>query len=470
MKKHKADFVYQRVYRYLLRLTDELQGESSAKLPSLRQMARRLRVSISTIQSAYTLLEKEGRIRSIPKSGYFMLPLGNGSIPCEGDLLDRFCANARRPGVCLLGGDNPTLLLSLEGQQLVLERELLRQYPQPSDPRVQPFGDIELRTAIAARYTRSTHSCWHADDVYIGPDLQAILKIVLETLDLRGRTVLIESPCHWTQLRLLQSFDIRVVELPTGDNGLDFQRLDHLLGREEVALALLPSWLNDARGSALSPAERRELADRLNRQHIWVLENDSHGELGFGAPAERLRDWIDPRRLLVFGSFDKMIGPEASCGYLLCKQVSPQWQRSFVLRSFCLPPIRQKAIARLCSSGQLDDHLIGLRQVLAARMQGLAALLREHVGDALRFEVPHGGTAIWAESTQAVDLVQVVDRLFAQRIVLAPGEIFSLQGAFRQNLRISYAIDWDQDISAVLDALNEALHRARLPQGDTGRH
>ena len=59
------------VYRYLMRLIAESAGDGNARLPSLRQLANRLNVSISTIQYAYSLLEKEGRIYSVAKSGYY---------------------------------------------------------------------------------------------------------------------------------------------------------------------------------------------------------------------------------------------------------------------------------------------------------------------------------------------------------------------------------------------------------------
>jgi DNA-binding transcriptional MocR family regulator len=55
MDHHKTDFAYQMVYRYLLRLTNELSAGPAVRLPSLRLLARRLRVSISTVQNAYSL-------------------------------------------------------------------------------------------------------------------------------------------------------------------------------------------------------------------------------------------------------------------------------------------------------------------------------------------------------------------------------------------------------------------------------
>ncbi len=80
MKDH-TDFAYQAVYRYLVRLANQEQGELVLKMPSLRQLARRLRVSISTVQSAYSLLEEEGRVYSVAKSGYYAVPRSSASDP-----------------------------------------------------------------------------------------------------------------------------------------------------------------------------------------------------------------------------------------------------------------------------------------------------------------------------------------------------------------------------------------------------
>ncbi|WP_295475459.1 PLP-dependent aminotransferase family protein [uncultured Pseudomonas sp.] len=462
--KEKDDFAYQTVYRYLVRLIDEMQTDSTLKMPSLRQLARRLRVSISTIQSAYGLLEQEGRICSVPKSGYYAMP---GSFDSEaacpgGSLLDRLYHNVRRPGVTMLSGDEPHLLLSLESALQSTERELMRQYPQPLATGFQPFGDLELRSALAARYTRNAQDCWHAEQVYVGPDLLGMLKIVVQTLNLVGTTVLVESPCTWTVLRLLQALNVQVVELPLGEDGnVRLTELDHLLLEYPISLAILPSSLNPVRGTRQSLDNRRGMAQLLNRYGTWVLENDSHGELAFAAAGPCLRELIDPQRLLILGSFDKVLGPEAPYGYLLCKQFDERWQAYFLLRAFDLPPVRQKAIARLCNSGRLDEHLAELRRTLEARMQQMGELLDRHLGCWLRYELPVGGSGIWAQSQQCVDMRQVFDQLLQRRLVIAPGELFSLSGLHRQHLRISYALDWSQDVAGLLMALGEALQQAR---------
>ena len=459
MKGRETDFAYQAVYRYLTTLINEPGADVRVRLPSLRQLAERLNVSISTIQYAYSLLEKEGRVYSVAKSGYYALP-----VPCVAalgggdDLLETLYVNARRPGMRVLSADEPASMQPLDSPLLLLERELLRQYPRSSQMPSQPWGELELRAALAARYTSSPARCWNADDVYIGADLRGVLEILIAVLALKDATVLVESPCDWSLLRLLQAADVRVVELPLlADGDISLEQLEHLLAKEAVRLVVLSSVMNMPRGTLVPVANRRAVARLLERHGAWVLENDSYTDLAFEAGVTPLRDLLDPDRLIVFSSFEKTIGPEAPYGYVLSRQLTLQLQRHFLLRAFRLSPMRQKAIARLYSNGRIDQHLLVLRRLLRESATATTRLLGERLGDSLQWVEPQGGATLWMRSVRRVDLRRVFQRLLAQRIVIAPGELFSIQGLYAQHLRLTHAVGGTDDLDAGLWALAEAL-------------
>jgi DNA-binding transcriptional MocR family regulator len=196
----------------------------------------------------------------------------------------------------------------------------------------------------------------------------------------------------------------------------------------------------------------------LLAQHgSWVLENDCYGELGFEPDGLRFRDLLDPDRLIVFSTFEKVIGPEAPYGYLLSRHLRLELQRQFLLRSFRLSPIRQKAIARLYGNGRIDHHLHVLRRLLKDRKVQMTQLLQERLGDALQFVDPQGGATIWARSLRQVDVHRVFQRLLKHQVVIAPGELFSLQGLHAQHLRLSHTYGGDHDLAAVLGLLGDAL-------------
>lgn len=455
----ETDFAYQTVYRYLSHLINEPVCDAPVRLPSLRQLADRLGVSISTIQYAYSLLEKEGRVYSVAKSGYYASPVSAITLPGNGgDLLENVYLHARRPGMLVLSADEPALLQPLDSPLLVLERELLRQYPRQPQTPSHPCGELELRTALAARYTTSPLHSWGANDVYIGADLRGVLEILITVLRLKGAVVLVESPCDWMILRLLQAADVQVIELALqADGSLDLQHLQELLETRPVRLLMLSSGVSLPNGTQAADEHRLATAGLIERHGSWLLENDCYGDLGFEAHGMKFRELVDPDRLLVFSTFEKIIGAEAPYGYLLSRHFGDELQRRFLLRSFRLSLIRQKAIARLYSSGRIDQHLQVLRRLLKERMLQMTQLLQERLGDALQFVEPQGGATIWVRSLRQVDNRRVFQRLLKYQVVIAPGELFSLQGLHTQHLRLSHTFEGEHDLGAALNLLGDAL-------------
>jgi DNA-binding transcriptional MocR family regulator len=458
----ETDFAYQAVYRYLNQLINEPQSHGEVRLPSLRQLSERLGVSISTIQYAYSLLEKEGRVYSVAKSGYYAQAVPSSAAPgSSGDLLENIYVNARRPGMRVLSADDPAALQPLDSPLLMLERELLRQYPRQPQWLSQPCGEAELRTVLAARFTTSPAHCWHAEDVYIGADLRGVLEILISVLGLRQSTMVVESPCDWVILRLLKSAEVRVIELPLEAGGvLDPQRLEALLKTETVRLILLSSKLNMPCGSLICEDNRHVIAHLLAYHGTWVLENDCYSELDDDGEGQRLRDLLDPERLLVFSTFEKFMGVEAPYGFVLARAWRSELQRHFLLRSFRLSPVRQKAIARLYSGGRIDQHLLILRRLLKERRTQLIQLLRERLGESLHIVEPQGGATVWLRSLRQVDMALVFQRLLSQQVIIAPGELFSLHGLHAQHLRLSPIGYADEELAGVVGLLGDALRLA----------
>ncbi len=420
--ERQADFAYQAVYRYMINLINEVSLEKPVKLPSLRQLSTRLKVSISTIQYAYSILEKEGRIYSVAKSGYSAWPVATGAqMVTSEDLLERLYAAARRPAMVVLSGDEPALLGSLDGTLLTLERQLIRRYPHHLQTHSQPSGVWELRAALAARYTASPTRCWQADEVYIGADLRGVLEILIDVLGLKGSVVVAESPCDYLVLRLLQGAGVRVIELPwQADGRFDLTTFEYLLSHEPVRLVLLSSVVSMPSGSVLSVQERLQVAHLLDRFGCWLLENDTFGELSFVPSPAALRHLVNPERLMVFSSFEKILGPEAPFGFLLSRQLSSELQRQFLLRAFRLSSIRQRAIARLYESGRFDQHLQALRQRLREQAQAMSHRLDARLEGRVNYRAPIAGASFWLQSTAAVDMRQVFQRMVTQQVVIAP--------------------------------------------------
>ncbi|PRW87613.1 GntR family transcriptional regulator [Pseudomonas simiae] len=455
-------FAYQSVYRYLVELIEASSAQGEQKLPSLRQLAQRLGVSVSTTKYAYSLLEDEGRVYARPKLGYFtrLIPAPL-STERSSNLLDQVFANSRQPGMLALSADVPAILLSLENPLLMIERELARHYPRALTPQYLPYGEPELRAALAERYTCSTDHYWQAGQVYIGADLHSVLELSLNALDLAGTVALVESPCSWAILRQLQAANIRVIELHLDADGrFDLHALNERLEHEPIRLAVLSSTVNIPHGSRMPSEDKQQICRWLAERDIWLFENDTYGDLYFATQPARYRDFADPQRLLVFSTFDKVIGSEAPYGYVLCRGCGPQLQRMFLERAFRLSPIRQKAIAKLFTSKRIDAHLHKLRALLHDCMIRMKNLLDQYAKGAFEVMTPQGGACFWLAAMCPVDMRRVFEHLLVERIVIAPGELFSQQGSWKQHLRLSFTLDWSKDIAQAVEQLSQAIRQS----------
>ncbi len=460
-KTNNNRFAYQAVHRYLIELITQLAPGTCNKLPSLRDLARRLDVSISTIQHAYSMLEHEGRVQSVPKSGYFargseiILQAHDGE-----DLLQDLQAHASSSQMLVFNGAQS--LSSLEANLLGIERQLLRQHPKFTGL-VHSNGDLELRTALAAHYTQSVQLYWSADDVYLSSDLYSLFETLLAALELQGCTILVTSPCSWRLLRILQACGLRVIEMPLNSDGsLNLEHFAYLLQREPVRIVMLASRLNSPHGSLVSPAQYQAISELLDQYGVWLLENDLDAEYCFAAhPQVCLREMVDPQRLLVFSSLERTVGAEAPFAYLLSRHCPQQLQRQFLARCFHLPPLRQQAVARLYGKGRIDIHLQKVRLHLFERVTHLYQQMQVYLGAHMHFKMPAGGTTIWAHTRALVDMRELFQRLLKQGLVIAPGELFSLQGDYRQHLRLGCPSRQPQDLQVGLKVLREELQRAQ---------
>ncbi|WP_070094457.1 aminotransferase class I/II-fold pyridoxal phosphate-dependent enzyme [Pseudomonas monteilii] len=443
----RGEFAYQGVYRYLDALIAQADYAEQGRLPSLRDLARRLRVSLATVQCAYSLLERQGRVRSVPKSGYFV------------NFAEREVDSPGADAALVL----PAFPLPMPSPR-TLERTLLaheRRLSRQGGEATWRLGNgALLRSALATRYTRASGHCWNARHVHLATDVQALLETLLLALHLQGATAVVATPCCWLLLNGLQQAGMRVLEAPmAAHGGLDIRAFARLLEREPVQLVVMPSCLSVPLGRLMPAQDQQQLARLLAEHSALLLENDLDSDHCFaGPPASRLRDGIDASRLLILGSLEATIGAEAPYAYLLCRQ--PGVDEAIVRRGFLLPPLRQHAVANTFAKGEVDESLAALRFDLQARMEHLCSRIELRLGTHLAFARPDGGRGIWARLNQPIDTKVLLAAVAGTPLSVIPGELFGLKGSFPQHVLLVWCAEsWD--------GLEQALRR--LGRGLVGR-
>lgn len=428
------EFAYRKVYRYIEALIDQSPPGQRQRLPSLRGLASRLRVSLGTVQHAYNLLEEAGRVERLPRSGYFVHSASSSEV----------ALTPRQPPVF-----EPSLFeLNLHNHERRLARQRLRAMGWGQDPR-----SVRLRQALAERYTHSSSRYWCAKDVHVAPDLTALLDTVWAALELKHAAVVVHSPCCWQLLQALARTGVPVLEVPVDTRGdLNLYALTCLLESEPVGLVVRPSCLSTPQGRLVTSAGQQQLGHLLSRYRVWVLESDLDSELCHaGPPVIRQRDWVDVRQLLVVGGFEAVLGPEAPYAYVLGP--TGALTRGFCERAFRLPPLRMQALACMLDKGEVDAQWARLRQALQRRTRTLARVLALRFGPQLQLRLPDGGGLLWARLRQPVHWDSISKALTGTPLHAMPGKHFSLHGRFQHHLALGWTGDDPVELQIAVDRL-----------------
>ena len=228
---------------------------AGAKLPSVRAMAQQQGVAQSTVVQAYHWLEDAHAIAARPRSGFFVVsrkPSGQGvpeptvSRPAQrpravavdwwgqrtmgpNPPVDMLSFSSGTPGLDLLNTDRVRRAVVQAAQR---HRNLLCTYPVGQ-------GSEELRRTLA-RYALALGCSLDPAHIVVTGGCMDAIALCLRTVTQPGDIVALESPTHLSFLEVLQSLQLRALEIPTHPrHGISLDALQLALDTQPVKALLV---------------------------------------------------------------------------------------------------------------------------------------------------------------------------------------------------------------------------------------
>ena len=109
------------------------------------------------------------------------------------------------------------------------------------------------------------------------------------------------------------------------------------------------------------------------------------------------------------------------------------------------------------ASSAYDRHLRRLREKLARQRACTADAIAAHFPPGTRLNLPPGGLQLWVELPERLSSATVFDAALRERILFAPGTLFSNSSRFDHYLRINCGWPFDEAIEAGLRRLGEIV-------------
>src|SRR5262245_33907157 len=440
------------LYAHLVSLPESAisRGElpSGSRVPPERELAQRLRISRTTVVSAYRELESRGLLR-----GYF----GRGTFVCAAPdptgapfaWRGKIAAAALRSSDSILRdtlrhSSDPRLISLAAGEPAidcfpteafqhavdhVLRRESFAVWRHgPTE------GQPALREAIAERFSLP------AESVLVLAGAQQGLDLLARCLIDPGDAVIIDRPGY---LGAIQSFRAAGAKLIGWDvSRADMDELEDVLVRYRPKLIYTNPTFQNPTGVTMPIRARRELLKLAERYRVPIVEDATYRELYFTeVPPPSLRE-LDAQNIVIHvNSFSKVLAPGLRLGWL---SAAPSIVDQIAIIKQRLDPHTQNlvqfALARLIRDGSFDRHLKTLRSEHSRRCSMMVASIQRHVPvGALRFARPQGGLYLWCRVNAGLNSRALLDRALASGIAFVPGHAFYPDPAGDSELRLCFS-------------------------------
>lgn len=463
-------------------LTEQLSGRFAdyirqrlmapgARLPSVRECARRHGVSPYTVVAAYDQLLAQGLVESRKQRGFFVRDQLRHDLAPAADaprLAPRLAAPVsattlvrsmfQPPGTQPMPGLGT---LPMEWLDLPMLSAALRRVSGPAQLGAlslqygEPAGDLRLRRVLSTRLGDFGVKAAPEQIITTLGATQA-LDIVTRTLLRAGDTVLVDEPGWSVEYARLAALGLRMLPVPRGDEGPDLAVMQRLIEaqqpHERPRLYITVSVLHNPTGASLSLGHAHRLLQLAQAHGLHIIEDDTYAHL---APAHlpRLAALDALERTIYISGFSKILVPNWRVGYVAAPAaLVDRLVDTKLLTSLTTPSLTEQALAHCLEQGLLRRHAERVMQKLdAARARSVK--LAEAA--ACRFAAPPRGLFGWVDV--GVDTERLSHAMVDQGWLLAPGTLFHATPRPTTLMRINFATTQDARFWQALERTRDAI-------------
>ncbi len=431
-----------------------------ARLPSVRECARRHGVSASTVVAAYDRLLAQGLVEARRQRGFFVRTSSRvpGAARTQGTasrvapidataLIRGMFHHADTPASPGLGTLPPDWL-DASLLETSLRRVLAQRSPTQGLRYGDPAGDARLRSALSVRLAGLGLDAAAAQIVTTVGATHA-LDIVSRTLLQPGDAVLVDEPGWAVEFARLSRMGIRLLPVPRGSQGPDLDVMRTLIQAHRPRLYVTVSVLHNPTGASLSSAMAHRVLELAHAHDLWVVEDDTYAH--FAAPhAPRLAALDALRRTVYVGGFSKILAPGWRVGFLAAPTaLVDRLVDTKLLGTLTTPALLEQAVAHCLEHGLLRRHA----DRVAARLDAARSRsVRRALDAGCRFVAPPQGLFGWIDV--GVDTDRLSQLMLDAGWLLAPGSLFHALPRPTSLMRINFA-------TSQAPAFWSALHEAR---------
>ena len=462
-----------------------LSGELSegTRLPTERALASELGVNRTTVMNAYNELASEGLIEG---------HVGRGTLVRRnqyGYLGDSFESETASWLLGLPAGEReilgPDALMLSELASMSESKEIISLAPGNPSPDLLPadmistifadgllsarqsalgYGPVEglhsLRRAIAASMRKRGVAVDAQHILILSGSTQGIGLIGRFLLN-QGDEVVVEVPTYLGAIQMFRALNVRVIGVPTDNEGIRVDLLESILARHRPRLIYTIPTFQNPTGTVMSQDRRRRLLLLAKRYQTPILEDDPYGEIYFGDKRPSPLKALDSSgQVLYLSTYSKILAPGLRVAWLAAPE--PMIERlSLHKQVFDLNTnaIGQWSVSEILRRNLLNDHLMMVRQQYKHKRDLMLQAIATHWPKEVRVNHPEGGFHLWCRLPGDMRSRTLLREAANEQVAFVIGEPFHVDGGGQQNFRLSFAYPETDHIEEGVRRIGNAMKR-----------
>ncbi len=460
------------------------------RLEPSRELAKRLGVHRTTVGNAYADLEAEGLIQGTVGRGTFVSPLASTLTAPKtpsaratndffwdsffaqeqrDDSLGRLMASAFQPGVISFAVTHGSLELSpvdlvRRATDAVLRREGAKILQYGSSDGYPP-----LKRYLQNRLRRDGIPV-ELDEILITNGCQQSLDLLRRSLVSAGDSVACENPTYTGLWNVFESTGVRLIGIPVGAEGMDFDFLSAVLEQNKLKMVLTSPNFQNPTGHTMPLEARKRLLELAARCQIPVVEDDIYGALRYrGRELPPLKS-LDKSGLVIYlNSFSKVGFPGLRVGWVVAaRRVIERLRWAKQRADLHTNLLGQAVLEELGRRGWLDKLLRRTRKVYERKLGVLRRTAERHFPPEATCLYPEGGMSVWVELPAQLDAADLLVKSQDRGVIFAPARYFYFQEPRHNAFRLCFTQLTDEQIEKGIGILGDLL-RAELRKKKEGK-
>jgi DNA-binding transcriptional MocR family regulator len=415
-----------------------------SRLPTQRELARQLGVTLTTVTRAYAEAQRRGWLSGEVGRGTFVRPSALEIDAPEQGVLD-LAVNA---------------LMPLPYMEELADR-LTAAIPRSAGARVFAY-----QHHAGARHNRAAGAAWMGwagldapvDRVIVTAGGQHALLMALSALTRPGDELLVEALTYPGVIDLAGQLDLRLRTVAIDGDGIVPESLEQACRQSKpAALYCVPSFQNPT-SAMMSEPRRQQIAAVAVRHHLTVIEDDVYG---FLAPDTKpLATYLPEELCFYVTSTSKSIAPGIRIGYVMVPGAMVERIAVLVLRTVVnAPPAMAELATSLITDGVAGRIVEWKRKEIAAR-QAIATRILAGLPLQTHPMSPH----VWMRLPEPWRTENFVSRARHRGILLNSADAFAV-GHETEAQAVRLALGPPATRSALEDGLTELMRLVnRVPE------